>query len=226
MIKKYVMSTYETTDPYREIQVWDKCAKVKIEPSDDGVTRMVFVEKKRNPYVFCIEDGALTIKPRKIRWYNSLIIGIKLSEIRLSVPQTELDTISVSSSVGSVDISRISCGGSINVKTNTGRVNIENVSCRSFESKGNTGSVSLNGFTAKESISVERNTGKVVLNDCFAPEISVKTNTGSVSGKLPSNTVFTTRTNTGKIEIPSPTIGDVIGGRCDVKTNTGSIKFE
>ena len=49
---------------------------------------------------------------------------------------------------------------------------------------------------------------------------------GNVFGKLPSNTAFAVKTHTGKIEIPQTAIGEVIGARCEIKTNTGNIKFE
>ena len=137
-----------------------------------------------------------------------------------------LETISISSNTGSVDISSIVCNGAIDVQINTGNINLEDVSCQTFHSKGNTGRISLNKLTATESIWVQRGTGKVLLNDCSAPEIFVKTNTGSVCGRLSSNMVFIARTNTGKIEIPRTPIGEAIGGRCEIKTNTGNIKFE
>ena len=84
----------------------------------------------------------------------------------------------------------------------------------------------MNKLTATQNISIKRGTGKVLLNDCSAPEIFVKTNTGSVCGRLSSNMVFIVRTNTGKMEIPKTPIGVAIGGRCEIKTNTGNIKFE
>ncbi len=84
----------------------------------------------------------------------------------------------------------------------------------------------MNKLTATQNISIKRGTGKVSLNDCFAREIFVKTNTGSVRGRLPSNMAFIVRTNTGRMEIPKVPIGEAIGGRCEIKTNTGNIKFE
>ena len=226
MITRYVTNTYEVTDPYKKILLDTKNAKIKIEPSNDNNTNLVFFEKKRRPYEFFIQDDTLTIKLTKTRWYNFLRIGVDHSEIRLCVPKSILETISVRSNVGHVDMCSIICNGTIDIQINTGNINIESVSCKDFDSKGNTGSVSLNKFIAEESILIKRNTGKVLLNDCSAPEIFVKTNTGKVCGKLPSNTVFTVRTNTGKKEIPKTPIGEIIGGRCEIKTNTGNIKFE
>ena len=114
----------------------------------------------------------------------------------------------------------------IDIKINTGTINLEHISCMNFISKGNTGSVSLNDCIVSESIAIKSNTGKVSLNDCSAPDVFVRTNTGSVRGRLPSNTAFTVSTKTGKIEIPKIPIGEAVCGRCEIKTNTGSIKFE
>ncbi|MBR2340296.1 MAG: DUF4097 family beta strand repeat protein [Clostridia bacterium] len=226
MIAKYVTNTYEITDTYKKIFLNAKDANVKIEPSSDGGTKLFFFENKKHPYEFFIEDDTLTIKLAKTRWYNFLRIGLDRSEIRLCIPKSMLETISTKSNTGHVDIFSINCKGTLDIQINTGKINLENVFCQAFNSKGNTGSISLNKFTAEESISIKRDTGKVLLNNCSSREIFVKTNTGRVCGRLPSNMVFIVRTNTGKIEIPKTPIGEAIGGRCEIKTNTGSIKFE
>ena len=137
-----------------------------------------------------------------------------------------IETLSVISNTGCVDISSITCTGVIDIRINTGKINLESVSCQTFNSKGNTGCVSLNKLIATESISIKRGTGKGALNDCFSPEIYVKTNTGSVCGRLSSNMAFIVCTNTGRMEIPKIPIGEAISGRCEIKTNTGNIKFE
>lgn len=226
MFKGYVTNTYEITDAYKKILLDAKDAKVKIEPSNDNGTKMVFFEHKKHPYEFFIEDDTLTIKLVKTRWYNLLRVGVDHSEIRLYVPKSTLETISVRSNTGYVDISSIICNGAIDIHINTGNVNLEGVFCQAFNSNGNTGCISLNKLTATESVSIKRGTGKVSLNDSSAPEIFVKTNTGSVRGRLPSNTVFSVCTNTGKTKVPTPPIGEAIGGRCEIKTNTGNINFE
>ena len=226
MIKRYVTNTYEITATYKKILLSAQNAKVKIEPSNDDGTKLVFFERIKHPYTFFIEDDTLTIKLIKTKWYNLLRVGIDHSKIRLYVPKSMLETISISSNTGSVDISSIVCNGAIDVQINTGNINLDNVFCQVFSSKGNTGCISLNKLTATESILIKRRTGNVSLNNSHAPEIFVKTNTGKVCGRLLSNIIFIVRTNTGKIETPPIPIGESIGGRCEIKTNTGHIKFE
>ena len=161
MISKYVTSAYEITDSYKEILIIAKNAKVKIEPSNDEKTKLAIFEKKRMPYEFSIQDGKLTIKPKKAKWYDFLRIGIDRAEIKLYVPESRLENIMIIANVGEVDIYSIFCNGAINIQTNTGKVNLQNVSCKTFVTKGNTGSVSLSEFFAEETISINRNTGKV-----------------------------------------------------------------
>ena len=226
MFAKYVTSTYEIKDTYNSILLDIQDAEVKIEPSNDNSTKLVLFEKRRNPYRFFIENGTLTIVPTKTKWYNSLRVGIDHSNVTLYVPKSTLDAISVKANVGDVEISSINSTGAIDVKTNTGKINVSDVSCKTFSSKENTGSITLSNVTATDTIHIKGNVGRVSLNDCTAPEIFVKTNTGKVSGKLAPNVVFTVKTSTGKIQVPKAPIGETICGRCEIKTNTGSVMFE
>lgn len=223
---RYVTNRYAVTDTYKSILVIAKDAKVKVVPSNDGHTKLVFFEKERRPYRVSLQDGALTVQPLRAKWYHSLRIGTDRSKIKLCLPKSTLEALTVQTNTGHVDIGPIACNGTIDIQVNTGSISLEGVCCQSLVTKGNTGSVSLNDLVAKERISIKRSTGKVLLNDCSAPEIFVKTNTGRVCGRLPSNTVFAVRTNTGKIELPQAPIGATVGGRCEIKTNTGSVKFE
>ena len=226
MVKNYVTNAHQITEEYKKILLLAKDATVKIAPSDDCSTRLVFFEKKKRPYEFFIEDGVLTVKSTKTKWYRSLRIGIDRSKIELYVPKSMLEAVSIAANVGSVDVTAINCSGAIDIKINTGKINLEHVFCGRFESNGNTGSVTLGDFTAAESVSIKRNTGAVLLNDCKAPEIFVKTNTGKVCGKLPAGTAFSVKTKTGKIELPKAPVGEVITAGCEIKTTTGNIKFE
>ena len=223
---KYVTKTYELKDTYKKILINAKDADVKIESSDDDGTKLVFFENKKRAYEFLVVDDVLTIKLVKTRWYNFFRIGIDRSKIRLYVPKSMIETLSVISNTGRVDISSITCTGAIDISINTGKINLESVSWQTFNSKGNTGCVSLNKLIATESILIKRGTGKVSLIDCFSPDIFVKTNTGSVCGRFSSNMAFVVRTNTGRMEIPKIPIGEAVSGRCEIKTNTGNIKFE
>ena len=225
MTARYVTSTHEIKDAYKKVQIDAKEARVKIEVSSGG-TSVVFFERKRRPYECFVREDTLTIVPKKARWYHFLRIDIDRSEIKLSLPESLLEALSVKVNVGSVDLSSVACSGRIEIKANTGKVTACGVSCSSFDSQGNTGSITLQELAAEDSICVKRNTGRVTVNDCHAKRYRIQTNTGKVCGKLPANTVFAVKTNTGRVELPEIAIGDAVGAICEVKTNTGSVRFE
>ncbi len=226
MNSRYTTNEYEIVDDYTKIWIDAREANVQIEASSDDSTKLVFFENKKRRYGFEVQDGMLTIRLQKRRWYNYLKIGFEKSEIKICVPKSILEALFVKVNVGSVDISSIACSGDIDVQTKTGKVNIHDVLCNFFNSKGNTGSIELNNLTVTNSVCVKRNTGKVLLNNCIANKFFVRTNTGKVCGKLPIGTLFTVKTNTGKIEVPQIKIGEEVGAICEVKTNTGSVKFQ
>ena len=226
MITRCVTITYEITDAYKKILIDAKEANVTIEASNDDRTKLVLFEDKKRPYVFNVQNSTLTVQMQKTRWYNLLRIGFKRSKIGIRVPKSILEALSIKAAVGSVDIYSIVFRGDIDIQTNTGRANICDISCKAFNAKSNTGNIIMNNLIAEDRVSIECDTGRVSLNECNAREFFVKTNTGSVSGKLPTNTLFVVKTNTGKIKVPQNIIGEVITTRCEVKTNTGNIKFE
>ena len=226
MSARYITNSYEIANVYNKISINAKEANVKIELSSDDITKLFFFEDKKRPYTFEIVEDTLIIKLAKSKWYNLLRVGFKRSEINVSIPKIILEAIHVKANVGFVDVSSIICNGNIDVTTNTGNLNIYDVSCQSFNSKVNTGNITLEKLNSTDSITVKSNTGKVLLNDCISKEYFIKNNTGSVCGKLPSGTIFEAKSNTGKIELPKLTIGEVITAKCEVKTNTGKIKFE
>ena len=226
MYKRYVERIQVITDEYKKIVIFSKDASVNIEPTEEKYTKTIFFEKKRNPYKFTINQDTLIITPEKTKVFNLFRIGVDQSKISLYIPKSTIENLSITSNVGKVDINSITSEGNIDIQTNTGKINLKDVTCKKFESKGNTGSIFLKKVTAKESIFIKRNTGKVELNNCISPEIFIKNNTGKVCGALPSNTVFVTHTKTGQVEIPTPSIGELVGGRCEIRTNTCSINFE
>ena len=89
----------------------------------------------------------------------------------------------------------------------TGAINAENISCKTFNLKVNTSNIVLKQLSATENV-------------------LIKSNTGNVCGKLSSNTDFVCKTNTGKVKVPKIAIGGIVSVRCEIKTNTGNMKFE
>lgn len=148
--------------------------------------------------------------------------------------------VEISSDTGSVNVKNVNCN-KMYVETDTGSITVNNIIANDLELsvetgsvtvndykgdsinvKSSTGSVKLNNVVVLENMDVRITTGSVTLEACDAENIDIETTTGSIKGTLLSEKIFAASSNTGKVEVPFCENG----GKCRLKTNTGSIKIE
>ncbi len=185
-----------------------------------------------------IEESTGDIEIQKDFKFESIDVSASTGDIEVSASASEFIKIStdtgdinvdgvstgamtLSVTTGKVTASDIICEGDVSVSVSTGKAYLTNISCKNVISSGNTGDFSLKNVIASEIFSIERSTGDVKFDACDATEIFVETDTGDVIGTLLSEKVFITKTDTGDIDVPN----SIIGGRCEITTDTGNIKI-
>ncbi len=152
---------------------------------------------------------------------SSDLLKIHTSTGDICVESASVGSLDLSVTTGTVYLDDVSCKNSLSIKVSTGISSVNNVECTTLNSSGDTGDIILNNVTANDELNIKRTTGNVSFNNSDACEIFVETDTGDVTGTLLSDKVFITRTDTGDIDVPD----SVTGGKCEVSTNTGDIKF-
>lgn len=160
----------------------------------------------------------------KVELLNSLrfkYAAVSLSTGHIYVENVSADTLNLSTSTGKITVANVNCNNNMAVNVSTGNTTMTNITCKNLSSNGSTGNISLHTVLATEVCSIRRSTGNVELNGCDAAEFNIETETGNVAGSLLSDKVFITDTATGKIDVPKTTTG----GKCEIKTSTGNIKF-
>lgn len=149
-------------------------------------------------------------------------IKIETSTGGIFVENTASGSLHLSVSTGKVTVSGVKCDGNVTVGVSTGKAYLTNVVCKNVISSGSTGDITLKNVIAAEKLSIERSTGDVKFEGSDAAELFVETGTGDVEGTLLSDKVFITKTDTGRVNVPS----SVTGGICEITTNTGNIKID
>ena len=165
----------------------------------------------------------ISLSTGNIKCYASAVENIKIAA---STSDIYAEGISASSldltvSTGNVTVSSATCEGDITIGVSTGKTYLTDVACKNLTSTGSSGDISLKNVISTEKISVERSTGDVTLDRSDAAELFIMTSTGDVEGSLLTNKVFITKTDTGRIDVPN----SIIGGRCEITTDTGDIKI-
>ena len=133
---------------------------------------------------------------------------------------TVAENIDVASATGFVSLENISCGD-LRAKADTGRVSLDGVTCGDLHAETDTGSIALENVVGSGKFELISDTGHIDLNGCDAAELYIETDTGSVSGELLTDKIFFAESDTGRVSVPK----SMTGGRCEIKTDTGSIEM-
>lgn len=149
-------------------------------------------------------------------------LAISLTTGDISIASIKAGSIDLKVTTGAVTAESVECKGDVQIRVDTGRVKLHGMTCTNLISEGDTGDITLDSVIAADQFSISRTTGDVKFISSDADSIMVKTDTGDVTGSLLSDKVFVTETDTGKVTVPSSTSG----GRCEISTDTGSIKIE
>lgn len=149
-------------------------------------------------------------------------VKIKTSTGNISAKDTSAGDLDLAVATGKITVSGVTCTGDITVGVSIGETDLSDVSCKNIISDGTTGRIFLNRVIAENKLSIKRSTGNVKFKGCDAAELYVKTSTGDVTGSLLTDKVFITETGTGRIDVPETSVG----GRCEIKTDTGDIEIK
>ena len=185
-----------------------------------------------------IEESTGDIEISKDFKFKSIDISLSTGDVKCYASAVENITIAASTgdiyaegisassldltvSTGNVTVSSVTCEEDITIGVSTGKTYLTDVACKNLTSTGSTGDISLKNVISTEKISVERSTGDVTLDRSDAAELFIMTSTGDVEGSLLTNKVFIIKTDTGRIDVPN----SIIGGRCEITTDTGDIKI-
>ncbi len=134
---------------------------------------------------------------------------------------TVAEYIDVEASTGEVSLENITCRD-LRAKADTGRVSLNGVTCNDLHAETDTGSIALENVVGSGKFELISDTGHIGLNGCDAAELYIETDTGSVSGELLTDKIFFAESDTGRVSVPK----SMTGGRCEIKTDTGSIEME
>lgn len=152
----------------------------------------------------------------------SNVVEMRSSTGSITADGLAADAIRLATNTGRINVDSVVTSGNIDVETNTGTVRLTDVACADLTAESDTGTITLTNVLASGRILIENETGNVRFENSDAADISVRTSTGSVTGTLLSEKVFLTETSTGKVNVPKT----ISGGRCEIRTSTGSISIE
>lgn len=148
-------------------------------------------------------------------------LSVKTVSGKIKVNDIQCESVTLQSTSGDVDLS-VSVNEELYVKTVSGSIKLTDIQCKNVTAQSTSGGIIFSKVTASGNIHIESTSGKVELLTCDADSLWIKTVSGDVYGRLLTDKIFITNTVSGSIDVPRSTSG----GKCEVNTTSGSIKFD
>lgn len=224
---------------FASISVDSLIADVKITKSTDEKCRIASTENGKIKSSVTVADGILKIvQTDERKWYEKIGIFLGKTEIVISLPNSEYDSLHVTSEVGDLIVPSgftfsaasvhtdtgdvefyANVKNQLKASTDTGDVKISGSELGTLDAESDTGSVQVSSVTVMNDLDLSTDTGRVDASEVTCLRIIAKTSTGRVT----LDDVLAS----GMMKIDTST-GAVMLDRCDaaeiyIQTSTGSV---
>ena len=238
---KYDTKVHEISDPYQDITIESKSAKILLLPAVDGKCRVECYEQKNAGYTVSVEDGALVIKLVDNRkWYEYIGFDFTTPTVTVYLPPAAYGALSVESSTGGVEVARelsfgsvditastcdvycyASVTGAVRIKTGTGDIALRDVQVGALDLAVTTGEVSVADVVCADGVTVTVSTGEALLTRLSCKTLISRGSTGDITLKnaVVSELLYVER-GTGEV-----TLTACVADTVSVKTDTGDVEL-
>lgn len=235
----YVTNTYEVDKDFGDISLETDTADIIFAPSDDGKCRIECYTEENIKYSVSADGGVLSVTAVDRRaWYEYIGFYFGTPKITVYLPGSEYGTLTVSGSIGKVEVPKnfafdsadislstgnidfgASAAGQVKIKTTTGDIRAENISAGSLDLSVSTGTVTVSGVSCGGDTAVSVSTGKAYLSDVSCKNVISNGSTGNISfdGVIAEEKISVER-STGEVRFDGCDAAEIY-----VKTSTGDV---
>ena len=149
-------------------------------------------------------------------------LNIQTSSGGVAVAGASPKTLFIRASSGGVALSDMQ-PGNVRLSLSSGGLRLSDMHCTGdLSAESSSGSIRFSDVTADGTMTVECTSGSIKLEDCDASELHLHCTSGSITGRLLTPKTYIANATSGSVHVPSGSSG----GICEVKTTSGSIRFE
>ena len=148
-------------------------------------------------------------------------LNVQTSSGGVAVSNASPDSLFVSASSGGVTVLGMS-PGEATLRVSSGSLRLDGVRCGELSAESSSGSIRLSDVIAEGAITLGCTSGSIRLDGCDAAELHIECTSGSVTGRLLTPKIYEASATSGSVRVPE----SGSGGLCEVRTTSGSIRFE
>ena len=218
--ERYETSTYEIDREFEKISIVSDTADITFIPSEDGESKIVAFEHKREKHAITVENGTLKVNiVNEKKWFD-YVGGFGGPSLKIYIPEGEYKSLLINESTGD-----ISLPGNYKFETVDMTLSTGDISCYAFASKTlkihlSTGDIKLGKLTAGV-IDLKISTGKTTIEDVTCESLKSIGDTGDayLYKISATNNVYIER-STGNVEVKNAKADKI-----SIKTSTGDVNI-
>ena len=212
--------TYMPEGAFDRVDVSAVDAEIHIQPSQDGICRVVCDETERWHYAVEVQDGALAVRS-DANWGTGIHINVKSPQLTIELPEKAYAELKLHSVSGDVDVMGLRIDA-LTIDATSGEVGLEKLTLGSLDVESVSGDIELTDSVATGDVSIRTTSGEVELESADAANFSITSVSGDVKGSLRSGKTFDVRTVSGDVKLPQSTSG----GAFSASTTSGDVEIK
>ena len=219
---EYETNTYTIKEDYSSIKIKTYEADVVFTPSENGQTKVVLLESKKEKHDVLVKNNTLTITAKDTReWYDHIsFFSVKQATITVSVPLKTYNSLDISSGTGDIVLTNNFSTRTGKIKTSTGDINIKNIRAKSLDLSVSTGTINCKNVNCNEDIVSKVSTGQTNFTNVVCRTLKSKGSTGDIKLKnVVAKDCFSIKRSTGEVYFEASDAKNIT-----VKTSTGDVK--
>jgi DUF4097 and DUF4098 domain-containing protein YvlB len=175
------------------------------------------------PEDYSFDNSNINVSTGNIKFSADVVeyANFESSTGNMNLSEMSPKALKAKASTGNITLNKVEAEETVNVEASTGDIHFIEVTSKDLDVKTSTGGITFTSSVIANHINAKASTGNVRFEDSDANTLSIKTSTGDVKGTLLTSKIFSVRTDTGKIKVPTSTVG----GLCEITTNTGDIEI-
>ena len=148
-------------------------------------------------------------------------LNIQVSSGGVAVSGASPASLFVSTSSGGVALADMA-PGTVSLHASSGGMRLSDIRCGDLSAECSSGSIRFSDVISSGTIRMECSSGSIRLDDCDAQELHIECTSGSVTGHLLTPKTYSASATSGSVHVPKSSSG----GLCEIRTTSGSIRFD
>lgn len=216
----YEVVTYVPEGEFDRLDVSAVDAEIHIQPSQDGICRVVCDEREDAQYSVEVQNGVLTVYCED-NWRAGIHIKLKTPLLMIELPEKEYAELKVHSVSGDIDLWRLRIDA-LAIDATSGEVGLEKLTLGSLDVETVSGDVDLKDSVATGDVRIDTTSGEVGFENADAANFYITSVSGDVEGSLCSGKRFDVQTVSGDVKVPK---GES-GGAFKANTISGDVEIK